>query len=184
MIAPRSSRLGYPHNTPGLRPGSTSSSTIVRSPWCASLSSLPRPLPLILLFCNRRAVRQRAKNYSISSSRPMSASVYTKSRCGVCMRCRTTCYRRAIRSWRRTARQSPLVRTFSRLVAMIWLRQGTVGIKRTKLRLVRCRARMEMPTRERLRDARADKNLDDVARIPAPWDAEALEQFHRTTTSP
>ncbi|KAH9997071.1 kinase-like protein [Russula vinacea] len=52
-------------------------------------------------------------------------------------------------------------------------------IKRTKLRLVRCRARMEMPTRERLRDARADKNLDDVARIPAPWDAEALEQFHR-----
>lgn len=59
-----------------------------------------------------------------------------------------------------------------------------VGIKRTKLRLVRCRARMEMPTRERLRDARADKNLDDVARIPAPWDAEALEQFHRATTSP
>ncbi|KAH9053166.1 kinase-like protein [Lactarius vividus] len=54
-------------------------------------------------------------------------------------------------------------------------------IKRTKLRLVRCRARMEMPTRERLRDARADKNLDDVARIPAPWDAEALEQFHRGT---
>ncbi|KAI0292215.1 kinase-like domain-containing protein [Multifurca ochricompacta] len=56
-------------------------------------------------------------------------------------------------------------------------------IKRTKLRLVRCRARMEMPTRERLRDARADKNLDDVARIPAPWDAEALEQFHRLTPS-
>ncbi|KAH9077574.1 kinase-like protein [Lactarius deliciosus] len=54
-------------------------------------------------------------------------------------------------------------------------------IKRTKLRLVRCHARMEMPTRERLRDARADKNLDDVARIPAPWDAEALEQFHRGT---
>jgi serine/threonine-protein kinase ULK/ATG1 len=39
-----------------------------------------------------------------------------------------------------------------------------------------------MPTRERLRDARADKNLDDVARIPAPWDAEALEQFHRGTS--
>jgi serine/threonine-protein kinase ULK/ATG1 len=57
------------------------------------------------------------------------------------------------------------------------------GIKRTKLRLVRCRARMEMPTRERLRDARADKNLDDVARIPAPWDAEALEQFHRETAT-
>ncbi|KAH9956369.1 kinase-like domain-containing protein [Russula dissimulans] len=56
-------------------------------------------------------------------------------------------------------------------------------IKRTKLRLVRCRARMDMPTRERLRDARADKNLDDVARIPAPWDAEALQQFHRATAS-
>jgi len=57
------------------------------------------------------------------------------------------------------------------------------GIKRIKLRLVRCRARMEMPMRERLRDARADKNLDDVARIPAPWDAEALEQFHRGTAA-
>ena len=66
----------------------------------------------------------------------------------------------------------------------VLLADGTcgVGIKRTKLRLVRCRARMEMPTRERLRDARADKNLDDVARIPAPWDAEALEQFHRGTS--
>jgi hypothetical protein len=58
-----------------------------------------------------------------------------------------------------------------------------LGIKRTKLRLVRCRARMDMPIRERLRDARADKNLDDVPRIPAPWDAEALEQFHRATAS-
>jgi len=62
---------------------------------------------------------------------------------------------------------------------LVWL----IGIKRTKLRLVRCRARMDMPTRERLRDARADKNLDDVARIPAPWDAEALQQFHRATAS-
>jgi serine/threonine-protein kinase ULK/ATG1 len=58
---------------------------------------------------------------------------------------------------------------------------GLTGIKRTKLRLVRCRARMEMPTRERLRDAHADKNLDDVVRIPAPWDAEAFELFHRGT---
>ena len=62
---------------------------------------------------------------------------------------------------------------------LVWL----IGIKRTKLRLVRCRARMDMPMRERLRDARADKNLDDVARIPAPWDAEALQQFHRATAS-
>lgn len=45
-----------------------------------------------------------------------------------------------------------------------------VGIKRTKLRLVRCRARMVMNDRDRLNDARADLNLVDVARIPAPWD--------------
>jgi hypothetical protein len=30
--------------------------------------------------------------------------------------------------------------------------------------------------------ADADKNLDDVMCIPAPWDAEALEQFHPGTT--
>lgn len=52
-------------------------------------------------------------------------------------------------------------------------------IKRTKLRLVRCRVRMNMTDRERMRDARADKNLDDVPRIPAPWDAEAMQKFHR-----
>jgi len=45
------------------------------------------------------------------------------------------------------------------------------GIKRTKLRLVRCRARMAMNHRDRVNDARADQNLADVARIPAPWDA-------------
>ncbi|KAF9452103.1 Pkinase-domain-containing protein [Macrolepiota fuliginosa MF-IS2] len=44
-------------------------------------------------------------------------------------------------------------------------------IKRTKLRLVRCRARMAMNDRDRMNDARADLNLADVARIPAPWDA-------------
>ncbi|KAK7042547.1 Serine/threonine-protein kinase ATG1 [Favolaschia claudopus] len=44
-------------------------------------------------------------------------------------------------------------------------------IKRTKLRLLRCRARMTMTDQERLNDARADHNLADVARIPAPWDA-------------
>ncbi|KAF8153267.1 other/ULK/ULK protein kinase [Crassisporium funariophilum] len=44
-------------------------------------------------------------------------------------------------------------------------------IKRTKLRLVRCKARMAMNHRDRVNDARADQNLADVARIPAPWDA-------------
>ncbi|OSD00427.1 kinase-like protein [Trametes coccinea BRFM310] len=43
-------------------------------------------------------------------------------------------------------------------------------IKRTKLRLVRCRARMGMTDRERVKDARLDHNLSDVTRIPAPWD--------------
>ncbi|KAJ8489036.1 hypothetical protein ONZ45_g13730 [Pleurotus djamor] len=43
-------------------------------------------------------------------------------------------------------------------------------IKRTKLRLLRCRARMTMNDRDRVKDARADQNLVDVARIPAPWD--------------
>jgi serine/threonine-protein kinase ULK/ATG1 len=45
-----------------------------------------------------------------------------------------------------------------------------LGIKRTKLRLVRCRARMSMNDTDRVNDARADQNLADVARIPAPWD--------------
>ncbi|KAJ7130409.1 other/ULK/ULK protein kinase [Mycena epipterygia] len=43
-------------------------------------------------------------------------------------------------------------------------------IKRTKLRLLRCRARMAMNDQDRLNDARADHNLADVVRIPAPWD--------------
>ncbi|KAI0787011.1 kinase-like domain-containing protein [Abortiporus biennis] len=43
-------------------------------------------------------------------------------------------------------------------------------IKRTKLRLVRCRVRMGMNDRDRLRDARLDKNLDDVQRDPPPWE--------------
>lgn len=45
-----------------------------------------------------------------------------------------------------------------------------IWIKRTKLRLVRCRARMNMDHHDRINDARADQNLADVPRIPAPWD--------------
>ncbi|PPQ99389.1 hypothetical protein CVT24_005372 [Panaeolus cyanescens] len=44
-------------------------------------------------------------------------------------------------------------------------------IKRTKLRLVRCKARKEMSHNDRVNDARADHNLADIPRIPAPWDA-------------
>ncbi|KAJ8083377.1 Serine/threonine-protein kinase [Marasmius tenuissimus] len=43
-------------------------------------------------------------------------------------------------------------------------------IKRTKLRLLRCRARMSMTARDRLNDARADVNLVDAVRVPAPWE--------------
>ncbi|KAF8208073.1 hypothetical protein K438DRAFT_1754816 [Mycena galopus ATCC 62051] len=43
-------------------------------------------------------------------------------------------------------------------------------IKRTKLCLLRCRARMAMNDRDRLNDVRGDHNFADVARIPAPWD--------------
>ena len=46
-----------------------------------------------------------------------------------------------------------------------------LGIKRTKLRLVRCRARMNMDHHDRVNDARADQNLADISRTPAPWDA-------------
>lgn len=54
-----------------------------------------------------------------------------------------------------------------------WLISDSIyitGIKRTKLRLVRCRVRMGMNDRDRLRDARLDKNLDDVQRDPPPWE--------------
>ena len=47
-------------------------------------------------------------------------------------------------------------------------------IKRTKLRLVRCKERMGMRREERMRDVKADRNLDDVVRTPAPWDVEGL----------
>ena len=50
-----------------------------------------------------------------------------------------------------------------------------IGVKRTKLRLVRCRARKTMTDRERMKDARLDNNLVDVPRIPAPWDVPVLD---------
>jgi serine/threonine-protein kinase ULK2 len=43
-------------------------------------------------------------------------------------------------------------------------------VTRTKLRLHRCRLRMKMDDISRVRDARADHNLDDVQRFPPPWD--------------
>ncbi|KAF8177672.1 other/ULK/ULK protein kinase [Pholiota molesta] len=57
-------------------------------------------------------------------------------------------------------------------------------IKRTKLRLVRCRARMVMNHRDRVNDARADQNLADVARVPAPWDAKPINSSPLQTNIP
>ncbi|KAH0578736.1 hypothetical protein H2248_003861 [Termitomyces sp. 'cryptogamus'] len=54
-------------------------------------------------------------------------------------------------------------------------------IKRTKLRLVRCRTRMNMNDRDRINDARADQNLADVARIPAPWDVKPTQDTTKRT---
>ncbi|KAF8558554.1 kinase-like protein [Imleria badia] len=51
-------------------------------------------------------------------------------------------------------------------------------ITRTKLRLVRCRARMGMNDRDRMKDALADQNLVD-ARYPPPWDPQALEKLEQ-----
>lgn len=42
----------------------------------------------------------------------------------------------------------------------------SVGITRTKLRLVRCRARRAMNEGDRLKDALADQNLDEVRYLP------------------
>ncbi|KAH9834861.1 kinase-like protein [Rhodofomes roseus] len=55
-------------------------------------------------------------------------------------------------------------------------------IKRTKLRLVRCRVRMGMNERDRLRDANADVNLSDVPREPPPWEVSVLDR--QATASP
>ncbi|EGO01284.1 hypothetical protein SERLA73DRAFT_179431 [Serpula lacrymans var. lacrymans S7.3] len=51
-------------------------------------------------------------------------------------------------------------------------------ITRTKLRLVRCRARMGMTDRDRIKDAMADQNLVD-ARYPPPWEPQAVEQVQQ-----
>lgn len=57
------------------------------------------------------------------------------------------------------------------------------GITRTKLRLVRCRNRMNMDQRDRLKDARADLNLDDVSRSPNPWEIATSEPLALHVTS-
>ncbi|EMD36891.1 hypothetical protein CERSUDRAFT_51641, partial [Gelatoporia subvermispora B] len=48
-------------------------------------------------------------------------------------------------------------------------------IKRTKLRLVRCRIRMGMNDRDRVKDAQLDTNLTDIQREPPPWEPGGLD---------
>lgn len=43
---------------------------------------------------------------------------------------------------------------------------------------------MSMNDRDRINDARADQNLADVARIPAPWDAKPADPNARTAPRP
>ncbi|KAH8102200.1 kinase-like protein [Cristinia sonorae] len=57
-------------------------------------------------------------------------------------------------------------------------------IKRTKLRLVRCRVRMGMTDRERLKDAQLDKNLDDVPHDPPPWEVGQVSRRSSTSRTP
>ena len=82
--------------------------TLVHTPSIPSFYFLSLP---VSPFSTCRAAQRRARSFLTSTSRPMSASACTKSRSGVYTRCRTTCFRRAIRSWRRTARRSPRVRS-------------------------------------------------------------------------
>ena len=71
------------------------------------------------LFSICRAAQRRARSFLISTSRPMNASACTKSHSGVYTRCRTTCCRRATRSWRKTARRSLRVRPLSYLFSLL-----------------------------------------------------------------
>ena len=70
------------------------------------------------------------------------------------------------------------------LLAWMFICRSFVGIKRTKLRLIRCRVRMGMNERDRLKDARLDKNLDDVPRDPPPWEIGQSEDNNPTAPRP
>ena len=69
-------------------------------------------------------------------------------------------------------------------LVQILIYHSFVGIKRTKLRLIRCRVRMGMNERDRLKDARLDKNLDDVPRDPPPWEIGQSEENNPTAPRP
>jgi hypothetical protein len=107
-----------------------------------------------------------------------SARSCTRSRCGVCTRYKTTCCKQGTLLWRKIVQRLQPVRISSSIHTLILLIPGAlgVGIKRTKLRLLRCRARMAMNDRDRLTDARADHNLVDVARYPPPWEVQPVDQ--------
>jgi serine/threonine-protein kinase ULK/ATG1 len=135
-----------------------------------------------VLGCGRsytmfRVVPQPGRSFSIKQQPQTNARSCTKNRSGVCIHCKTTS-RAKIPSWKKTEPLSLLVRPIS--VCHAWYSRLTTssGITRTKLRLVRCRARMGMSDKERLRDAMADQNLVD-ARYPPPWDLKAVQQVQQ-----
>ena len=117
----------------------------------------------------------RERNFWIKLSTQTNVKSCMKSRCGAYMRCRTICCKRTIRSCRKIGRRSQLVCSVFSFIVFKFNASDSVGIKRTKLRLLRCRVRMGMNDRDRLRDARADKNLDDVDRIPPPWEPQVAQ---------
>lgn len=87
-------------------------------------------------------------------------------------------FRLRILLWMRTVLASQLVRHLFACDIYKLETDNTLGITRTKLRLIRCRARMGMNRRDRLRDALADQNLVD-ARDPPPWDPQAVQQVQQ-----
>jgi hypothetical protein len=91
------------------------------------------------------------------------------------MRCGTTSCKWETHSWTKIAPPLIHVRRRPPALDLSWLTIISLGIKRTKLRLVRYRARMAMNAQDHLNDARADYNLVDVAPIPAPWDVKPAD---------
>lgn len=115
-----------------------------------------------------RVVLPHGRSSLIKRPPRTNAKSYTKSHCGACTHCKTICCKLATRLWRKIGLL--LLHVCLPCALLVRFLTWSLGIKRTKLRLLRCRARMEMNDRDRVKDARADQNLVDVARIPAPWD--------------
>ncbi len=119
MIARHSSRRGCPLNTQGLPLDRRAGLQPCTHPGTWLFLPFLDLTDRLRIFCNHRAVQLRVKNYSINMSRPMNASTYMKSR-GVYTRYEMTCYRRAIRSWKRIVTIATCA-FFSPKMVVIWL---------------------------------------------------------------